>query len=433
MNLKTHHAQFAAAHILARRMTAEMQGNDGEVNGYPITPADIAAVILARAAYKRRDPAAAIKAMRKHAEQIIHTLIPLTYVNNIHGYINGKNILTWSLSGHWLNVGEDAFRMSAARPGLYIDLPDVIADDDTLLEIFREQLKSSGANAGLIEQASAETRSTENGPSTLFRVPMKDTRFSWKGQVLNAVHLSAYALRESLGYYARSVVDIYENRATMTLLFNHVHEDAKTRSAEIPGFEIGEPYLHSIGFYGGAGHNQRVTIYVDVRMLNHALLPSTKTAIYSSELGLTKAFDSGMYDLIKTHQRHSKQVQNHGGVRVDMTGKAILESRGIDAKAMIAEARTSDLQPQTSRPSSYVCIDDGCVRFVTPLSETVRWNKDHINMPGVLPETVMQALAGRPAKTVIDHPAFETAVISRAIRKGNRTCLYIKPMWEVQP
>jgi len=423
-------ARFDEAHAEALRMVAQLDGATGAVNGYPVTPAEIAAFVVARAVAGRRGAVApAVWRMYGKAAEIAAQLGPLVEQPQASGQVSGRHGVSWSLSGSFLHVADDFRHLSVAAPGFHVGLPAAAPDEDRLLGMYRRWLRWAGVREELVAGATIATRTGW----TRFELPMPDARLTAAGEIMNAAHLADVKLDESLATYAMEAVAIQDNHASLSRLADKVQRDADLKAAGVDGLEIGAAYLRSVGHHSTATLKQRVTMHVPVRGLTPGLRPAWGWTTYSSELGLDAITGSGMEAEVDTYLQRRRTLDRAGGLRVEMTGMAVLASRGHDVEAMIEKAREAAFHAVTQGTTEYVSVDEGRIVATAPLSDRVRWSKDHIEVDDALPETLMQALVGRPARSVVDHPALEGAVVSRARRKGRKTHIHLEPRWEIRP
>lgn len=435
--METRQDRLDAALAEALRMTAELSNTTGLVNGYLATPAEIASHIVARTVAARRGKVkTAVWRLYGKADDIAKALRPLTTPNAAPQSVSGQGTgIGWSLSDGFLHVADEMYRLSAAVPGIHRRLPEVDADDGALTLTFRRHLASAGLGDAIVDGASVATSTAAGGAWTQFRVAMPDDRLSHVNEIENAAHLPCSRIDAALAHLAAMAAKVRDNAARLSRLADAVEASAAERVAPLAdmGMTAGRPRLSQIANDRNRRIDDLVTMQVPVGTLTPGLQPITMTAHFHCPLGLIHPTEDTMNHLIERHIQRAGWVRRHGGLRIERTGIAVLEARGCDVDGMVAKARSAMFEMTPRGVSSYVRIDQGRLFATAPLSKDVTWRRDLIDIPGTLPETVMAALPGRPARSVVDHPALEGAVISRCVRKGRRTHIHIEPRWETMP
>lgn len=420
-------------------------GTLGEVAAFMVSSETISSKIAARRL--QSSPEAVYCRLVADAKAIVRLLLTQTQAGNNRIFLSrhlgtpdpGEIWVLRTLIENRVSCRGGSGFLSKAVPGVTKVLPPVSIDCTDAEAELQRYLIEKGATA---ETASAARVVSDGRSSVQIRMPSPDgdRRLDLCDAVRDAAHWSNSKLSESLAYFANraAIRDRHLARAHQEMAMWH---DLISEHIEgVDGLRLEDVSLYTADCQSrrSLAEAREVTspnfvFHCLVRLFNDALESTITRIVFTSACARDQATSATrLQKLVLTHKRNLKAIHMSGQhLRYESTALALLKAANADLQEIEQKLRTTPNKVKVSADrKSWVSAKNGRVTLRMPLSDTVTWKHDQVEVSGIsLPKSILISLPGEPACRVVEHPALAGAIIrsANATRRGFR--LRVEPRW----
>lgn len=443
------HDTYTEAVALAREALRDHPRHAVPFPGYASTLGDIAAHLVARAAVRRKGWNT-VKAVEHYVSAGRNAIDQLSLATNdpapgaskamFSGGLAGRVGRCWKLNQGYMNHYGETLLLSGTLPGLFKDLPLVEIDNDDMTLRYREALSREGLPDEIVTRSTVITGDNPHGQPdkrlwTIFHTPMKDRRLDHNPTMVDLPHNSTILVNSSMATYARQALILWQNLDRIRDMVESAEDIAIEAMSQVPGLIFERTTLYSVNTGRGPNLKDAVVLHMHYTGLSEGLREMPILAIMTGEIGLRRPTTSTIPGMLKPQKKRFEALRRLGHPTIDRTGRLFMEAARHVPDDLIDALKRNESQAETRLHAGYGTnawfkISNGRVTASLEVAAGVHWKHDRLVVRRSFPETVVGTLPGRPATTIIDHPALEGATIRSARMKDGSLIIGIAPIWE---
>lgn len=342
----------------------------------------------------------------------------------------------FELHSSYVTHYDSIWQFSGSVPRLFVEYPASAPDETALRDDMVRRLTDMGVDARIrdgleVLHGRSPYSSTREDVWTAFLLPADDRRATLEQNIAHIDHMSTLALERRLQELARNFHLAWKHAGRISTLL----DETTSHALDVMDDPAGLIFI-DMRLSGVTPARKGVEVHAAMRAtfegLSEALTPREVQGTYTASIEGTMPRTHDMKDMLDHQRQLRRLLRTRPALQIDATGRRLLESYGIDVRAMVMDMVEGHraIEHVPGRPETTVRIDAGRVTMAARISSDAYWRRNQIEVRAVLPDVVAQTLAGRRATLVIDHPAFEGATIGSIRVEKRRTVVTVRSRWE---